>query len=140
MTRAVIKIRGTRFVLIPENELTAIEEAALPPMPHTPPAEGGTCEAFSFIRASIARDIIKERWALGLTQAQLAKLAGVRHSTLARLESGEHEPSIRVIDRVDAALKRVQAQKEAPRSGKSAAVGSRRCVIKVRRRGGAKAE
>jgi DNA-binding XRE family transcriptional regulator len=138
MIRTIIKIRGTRFVLIPEAELTAIEEAALPPLP--PIAQDGTCEAFSFIRASIARDIIKERWALGLTQAQLAKLAGVRHSTLARLESGEHEPSIRVIDRVDAALKRVQAQKEAPRSGKSAAVGSRRCVIKVRRRGGAKAE
>ena len=69
MSRAIVEIKGTRFVLIPEAELEAIEEASLPPLP--PVSENGDCEALPYIRASIARGIIKDRWELGLTQAQL---------------------------------------------------------------------
>ena len=101
MSRTTIEIMGRRFVLIPEAELAEIEGPDFPPI-----APDGTCEALPFIRASIARDIIRERRELGLTQAQLAKLARIRPETLSRLESGKHKPNVRTIERVEAALKR----------------------------------
>jgi DNA-binding XRE family transcriptional regulator len=109
MTRATVEIMGTRFVLIPEAELEAIEGPSLPPLP--PVFDDGTSEARPYIRASIARSIIKERHELGLTQAQLAKLAGIRQETLSRLESGKHKPNVRTIERIEAAFKRKRRKK-----------------------------
>jgi len=100
-TRPTIEINGTRFVLIPEAELSALEG--------TPP--NGYQEAIPFARASIARTIIKKRQELGLTQVQLAKLAGIRQETLSRLESGKHKPNLRTIDRIEAAFKRAKGKR-----------------------------
>jgi DNA-binding XRE family transcriptional regulator len=105
-TRPVVEIMGTRFVLIPEDELAAIEGPSLPPI-----AEDGTCEALPFLRASIARDIVRERRELGLTQTELAKLAGIRQETLSRLESGKHKPNVRTVERIEAALRRKRGKK-----------------------------
>ena len=74
-----------------------------------PDAEG-LVPALEFVRASIARDIIRERKALGLTQEQLAKLAGVRQETICRLEKGSHSPTVRTVDKIDRALKRAAAR------------------------------
>ncbi len=101
MSRITIDIMGTRFVLIPEAELAAIEGPDFPPID-----KDGTCEALPFLRASIARDIIRERRELGLPQSQLAKLAEIRQETLSRLESGKHKPNVRTVERIEAALKR----------------------------------
>jgi DNA-binding XRE family transcriptional regulator len=106
MARTIIEILGKRFVLIPEEELAAIEGPSLPLV-----ASDGTCEALPYVRASIARDIIRERRELGLTQAELAKLAGIRQETLSRLESGKHKPNVRTIERIEAALKRRRSQR-----------------------------
>ena len=106
MSRRTIDIMGTRFVLIPEAELAAIEGPDFPPID-----KDGTCEALPFLRASIARDILHERRALGLTQAQLAKLAGIRQETLSRLESGKHKPNVRTVERIEAALKRKRSKR-----------------------------
>ncbi len=106
MSRATIEIMGTRFVLIPEAELATIEGPDFPPID-----KDGTCEALPFLRASIARDIIRERRKLGLTQVQLAKLAGIRQETLSRLESGKHKPNVRTVERIEAALKQKRPKK-----------------------------
>ena len=50
MSRTTIEIMGTRFVLIPEAELAAIEGPDFPPID-----KDGTCEALPFVRASIAQ-------------------------------------------------------------------------------------
>ena len=97
---------GTRFVLIPEAELSALENG-LPPLP--PVFPDGTREADACIRVSIARDIIKERRELGLTQSALAKLAGIRQETLSRLESGKHMPNAKTVERIEGALNRTSA-------------------------------
>lgn len=67
-TRPVVEIMGTRFVLIPEDEL-------------------------------------------GLTQTELAKLAGIRQETLSRLEFGKHKPNVRTVERIEAALRRKRGKK-----------------------------
>jgi predicted transcriptional regulator len=66
-----------------------------------------------YIRASIARDIIRQRKALGLTQAELAALAGVREETLCRLESGKHSPTVRTVEKIDRALKQAAKKEQA---------------------------
>jgi len=117
---------GTEFVVLERTEyerLRALErsagEAALPPWP--PADADGNRPALEFVRASIARDIIKERTALGLTQQELAKLAGIRQETLCRLETGKHVPNVRTVDKIDQALQRAERrQKSARGSAKTA--------------------
>jgi DNA-binding XRE family transcriptional regulator len=70
----------------------------------------GNVPALEFIRTTIARDVIRERRALGLTQEQLAKLSGVRQETICRLETGLHSPTVPTVDKIDRALKRAAAR------------------------------
>ena len=62
-------------------------KAVLPALPKSD--ANGRFPAIEYTRVSLARSLIRERTALGLTQQQLAKLAGVREETLSRLGSRE---------------------------------------------------
>jgi ribosome-binding protein aMBF1 (putative translation factor) len=110
MIRQTVTIRGKRFVMVEETRLRRLEalaRKAKSPLPPLPPADAkGNRPALQYIQVSIARDIIRERRALGLSQAQLAELAGLRQETLSRLESGKHSPTVRTVERIDRALKR----------------------------------
>ena len=76
-------------------------------MPPLPKADAnGRFPALEYLRASIARDIVRERTALGLSQHQLAKLAGIRNETLCRLESGKHSPTVRTVEKIERALQK----------------------------------
>ncbi len=125
MVRQTVTIRGKRFVMVEETKLRRLEELARKadaPLPPLPPADAqGNRPALDYIRSSIAREIIKERRALGLTQERLAELAGLRQETLSRLESGKHSPTVRTVEKIDAALKSYAAAKDnrrAPRAKK----------------------
>ena len=110
MIRQTITIHGKRFVMVEETKLRRLEalarraETQLPPLPAADAK--GNRPALRYIQVSIARDIIKERRALGLSQERLAELAGLRQETLSRLESGKHSPTVRTVEKIDAALKR----------------------------------
>lgn len=64
----------------------------------------GNYSAVETARILLARDLIRARRALGWSQAELARRAGVRVQTLDRLERGTHSPSV-VVDKLDRALK-----------------------------------
>ncbi|MCL1940163.1 MAG: helix-turn-helix domain-containing protein [Desulfovibrionaceae bacterium] len=49
---------------------------------------------------SIAREIIRTRVAAGMSQKELAEKIGTTQSVIARLESGEHMPSVSTLKRV----------------------------------------
>jgi len=118
-TQQTIVVDGKPYVLLPRDEyerLTTLAKAAdLPPFPG-PDAEGNY-PAVEYARASLARKIIRDRVAAGLTQRKLAELAGVSFEHLCRLETGKHTPSVPTIDKLDRALK--QAGKTAKRTDKS---------------------
>lgn len=52
------------------------------------------------VSQEIAERIIKARAAMGLSQAQLAMRTGTKQPSIARLESGEHLPSLSFLARV----------------------------------------
>ena len=75
----------------------------LPPLP-APDARGNR-PAVAFARATIAREIIRDREALGLTQLELARRARIRPETLNRIENGRTTPDVATLAKIDAALK-----------------------------------
>jgi DNA-binding XRE family transcriptional regulator len=110
-----ITLNGTAYIMLELAEyerLTTLAKAAdLPPLPE--PDKDGNVPAVRYARATIARNLIRDRVAAGLTQRQLAKLAGVAVETLCRIETGQRTPSVPTIDKIDRALiKALAKQKE----------------------------
>jgi DNA-binding XRE family transcriptional regulator len=118
MAEQVVTRGGKRFVLVEERKWQRLrrlaesaQAASEPLLPEYPPADShGNRPAVAYARVSIARKIIEARKAAGLSQEQLAKLAGIRQETLCRLETGKHSPTIRTVDKIDQALKRVSTR------------------------------
>ena len=75
----------------------------LTPLPN--PLPNGNFDAIAFARASLARKLIMERRAAGLTQAELARRAGVRPETLNRIEKLKLTPSVATVEKLDRAMR-----------------------------------
>jgi DNA-binding XRE family transcriptional regulator len=107
MATPTIKLNGKKYVIVEREEydrLTTLAKAiGLPPLP--PPDKNGRYPAVAYGRASLARDIIKDRVAAGLTQRELAGRAGISVETLCRIETGKHTPSVPTLDKIDRVLK-----------------------------------
>lgn len=114
----IVQVAGKRLVIMEEGEYErlcrlagrAVEDGALPPLPK--PDKLGRVPAVEYTRVSIARDIIRERKALRLSQQALADLAGLRQETLSRLETGKHTASGQTLNKIDRALKAEAARQE----------------------------
>src|SRR5262245_1837055 len=80
-------------------------------LPALPEADAqGNLPARRAIAVSLARDLIRDRLALGLTQGELARLARVRPETVRRLERGEHVPDVATVEKIERALARAGAK------------------------------
>jgi DNA-binding XRE family transcriptional regulator len=108
MSLETITRKGRKFVLVPVEEYDRLSVEGLPPLP--PVESDGTSNAIDFARATIARRLVTERRAAGLSQQQLAKLAKVRQETISRIESGKQTATVRVIDQLDKAIRRANGQ------------------------------
>ena len=102
-----------RFVVIPESEYrrlagvrggSAGTEAGLPRLPE--PDAAGNVPAVQYARVSLARKIIQARRAAGMSQAELARRAGVRPETLNRIERGRNTPDTATIAKISRVLKK----------------------------------
>jgi ribosome-binding protein aMBF1 (putative translation factor) len=76
----------------------------IPKLPQ--PDADGNYPAAEALDVLVARHIIRRRHAVGWTQIELARRAGVRQETVSRIESGKHTPNVATVDRLDRALKR----------------------------------
>lgn len=73
----------------------------------------GQFPAVEYARASLSRKIIKARRSAGLTQADLARRAGIRPETLNRIEKGKTTPDTATIAKIERALETAQEDAEA---------------------------
>lgn len=104
MSAQVIEIKGSRFVVVEEETYRQLlEESGHGPALPEPDAKGNR-PALETMRALMARGIIRDRKAAGLTQTELARRAGIRQETLSRIESGHQTPSDATLKKIDAAL------------------------------------
>lgn len=114
MATPTLLLNGKTYVVIERAEyerLATLAKAA--ELPVYPAADAkGNYPAKEYLRVSIARDIIKDRVAAGLSQRELAKLSGVRVETLCRIETGKNTPSVSTIDKIDRALTKALAKAE----------------------------
>ncbi len=108
-----IDIRGQRMVILSEVEYDRLLRKADEWEPLLPEADAdGNYPAVERLRATLARDIIRHRRRLGLSQVELARRAGIRPETLCRLEQGDRSPSVRTVEKIDKALR--EAENEGP--------------------------
>ena len=115
MAAQTILLEGKPYVVLPRDEYerlaTLAKAGELPPLPQ--PDAYGNYPAVEYARASLARKIIRDRVAAGLSQRDLAARAGVRVETLCRIETGKHIPSVPTIDKLDRALKQAAKRQQA---------------------------
>jgi DNA-binding XRE family transcriptional regulator len=114
-----IEVAGQRFVLVEEgeyerlcakaSETVPLDDEGLPPLPK--PDKQGRFPALEYARVSLARDVIRDRRVAGLTQQQLAELAGTRQETISRIESGTYTASHKLVERIDRAIKSAKKTK-----------------------------
>jgi DNA-binding XRE family transcriptional regulator len=113
-TATPVKLDGKEYVIVPRDDFDRLSRLAkVAEMPALPtPDKEGNYPAVEYARASLARKIIQERVRLGLTQRQLADMAGIRIETLCRIETGKHSPSMPTMTRIDRAMKRAEQRRK----------------------------
>lgn len=111
-----VLLSGERFVILPEAEFARLlGEPMEPELPAALP--DGSFPAVETARILLARDLIRSRRALGWSQGELARRAGVRVETLDRLERGTHSPNVAVVEKLERALKAGETKKHISSSG-----------------------
>jgi DNA-binding XRE family transcriptional regulator len=116
MTTDILKpeyriIKGKRMILLPEAEFEELVRRADLWEPPLPGADAdGNRPADEYAAVIQARDILRARRKLGLSQVELARRAGIRPETLNRIEHGRNKPSVPTIAKIDRALKAAEME------------------------------
>jgi len=100
--RDTIVLNDKKFVLVPAEEYERLVQRDIPRLPSK--NERGNYPAIAATDALIARGLIEDRQAAGLTQRELARRAGIRVETLNRAERGAVVPDVRTLRKIDRAL------------------------------------
>ncbi|MEX0718811.1 MAG: helix-turn-helix transcriptional regulator [Planctomycetaceae bacterium] len=99
-----VTLGGKRFVILSEVEYRRL--AGEPSEPARPRKDAaGNYPAVEALRSMLGRKLIRRRRAAGLTQAELARRAGIRAETLNRIERGTNSPSVATVEKLDRALR-----------------------------------
>jgi DNA-binding XRE family transcriptional regulator len=113
MTVQTLKLAGKRFVIIEERDFRRLErragiadESALPTLPE--PLADGNYPGVEAMRIGLARRLIRDRRAVGLTQVELARRAGIAAESLNRIEKGKLTPTMTTLQKIDRALEQAE--------------------------------
>jgi DNA-binding XRE family transcriptional regulator len=114
MTVKTLRLGGKRWVILAEKDYQRLAaRAAEGGWPSLPQADArGEFPAVEYARASLSRKIIKARRMAGLSQAELARRAGIRPETLNRIEKGRTTPDVASIAKIERALEATSSDAE----------------------------
>ena len=109
-----VTLAGRRYVLLPAEDFERLQalagESDGPTLPE--PDAKGRYPAVEYARVSLARKIVRRRRAIGLTQVDLARRAGIRKESLCRIESGKVTPTLTSIEKITRALEKAEGAAE----------------------------
>jgi ribosome-binding protein aMBF1 (putative translation factor) len=108
MSHATLNMNGKTFVLVPEGEYRKISASRAAALEYPAANAEGNFPALQTGRVSIAREVIRRREAVGLSQKALAAAAGIRVETLNRIEKAKVTADTATIAKIDRALKRAE--------------------------------
>lgn len=104
MTTMTITRGGRTYALVPLDAWQKLSSGKVP-MPTLPAAdELGHMDAVAFARVTIARGIVRDRTAAGLSQAELARRARIDPATLNRIERAKVTPDEATVRKIDRAI------------------------------------
>jgi len=113
MTVQMLKLAGKRFVILEERDFHRLERRAgggndqgLPALPKR--LADGNYPAVEALRVGLARRLIRDRRAVGLTQIELARRAGIAAESLNRIEKGKLTPTMATMQKLDRALEQAE--------------------------------
>ena len=106
-----VTIKGKPMVMMEEGDYDDVLRKVYADEPDLPaPNADGNYPALETLDVLQARDFLRARRKLGLSQAELARRAGIRAETLNRIEHGKNAPSVPTIAKIDKALKKAEAE------------------------------
>jgi DNA-binding XRE family transcriptional regulator len=107
-----VTVGGKRLVILEEAEYERLAREAEEWEPALPaPGRNGNYPALETLDVLLARDIIRHRRKLGMSQGDLARQAGIPAKTLNEIEKGKRSPSDRILNNIEKALKKAEAKK-----------------------------
>lgn len=91
---STVTLSGREYIILPKPEYerlarraAVIDDVDLPALP--PKLADGNYPAVEAGRAVLARKLIQRRWAVRLSQAEVARRAGIRKESLCRIEKAK---------------------------------------------------
>lgn len=121
-----IELDGIRYVVVREAVFEWLcQQAGLRQDPAAPTDEART-PGFELDRASLAEKLLRRRRAAGLSQADLARRAGIRPETLNRIERGRTTPDFATVRKLVIAMNAAESSAILePSSSESAAMSGK---------------
>jgi DNA-binding XRE family transcriptional regulator len=99
-----LELDGIRYVILRESVFDRLcERAGVPPAGKEGEDEP-LAAAFGLDRTSLAEKLVRRRRAAGLSQAELARRAGIRPETLNRIERGRTTPDFATVRKLVVAI------------------------------------
>jgi DNA-binding XRE family transcriptional regulator len=105
-----LELDGIRYVILRESAFDHLcEKAGVCPV--RPPVDGSSEGGLPLDRASLAEKLVRRRRAAGLSQAELARCAGVRPETLNRIERGRTTPDFATVRKLVVAMNAAERER-----------------------------
>jgi DNA-binding XRE family transcriptional regulator len=99
-----VELDGVRYVILRASLFDQLcQRAGVPPDRHIS-ADEPSAAGFELDRASLAEKLVRRRSAAGLSQAELARRAGIRPETLNRIERGRTTPDFATVRKLVVAM------------------------------------
>jgi ribosome-binding protein aMBF1 (putative translation factor) len=99
-----VELDGVRYVILREALFQHLCQDAGVPYELASDADGSAEPGFDLDRDTLAQRIVRRRRASGLSQAELARRAGIRPETLNRIERGKSTPDFKTVRKLVVAI------------------------------------